>query len=139
VPRPVRSPHAVAFLGTGEVDGWNLADIRRQTGGTWLAGAYDLDPRLLRAVKDGQLLLVSPESFLTGAVAGRLQASHARNRAPLPHGWLYVPGLTIDRSNVDAITKRQATFEAKRIWFAPLVDQVLRGYQTGLRPLNRTR
>src|SRR5439155_3884234 len=38
------NPTALAFLGTGDADGWNLAAVRRSTHGTWLAGAFDLDP-----------------------------------------------------------------------------------------------
>src|SRR6266550_2039892 len=54
------NPTALAFLGTGDADGWNLAAIRKSTHGTWLAGAFDLDPRSLQAVRDGDLILVSP-------------------------------------------------------------------------------
>src|SRR5262249_16780404 len=38
------NPNALAFLGSGDADGWNLAAIRRATHGKWLAGAFDLDP-----------------------------------------------------------------------------------------------
>jgi ribose transport system substrate-binding protein len=55
------NPDALAFLGTGDADGWHLAEIRQSTHGKWLAGGFDLDPRSLQAVKDGDLLLVSPE------------------------------------------------------------------------------
>src|SRR5262249_45338981 len=62
------NPQALAFLGTCAADGWNLAAIRRQVHGRWLAGAYDLDARALQAVKEGNLLLVSPEHFVKGAL-----------------------------------------------------------------------
>ncbi len=67
------NPDALAFLGTGDADGWNLAAIRQQEKADWLAGAFDLDPRSLRAVADGDLLLISPEHYApvrSRAVAG---------------------------------------------------------------------
>ena len=75
-------PDALAFLGTGDADGWNLATIRHETRGRWLARAFDLDPRALAAVRSHDLALVSPEHFLKGALAGRLQARAARARRP---------------------------------------------------------
>ena len=72
------NPDALAFLGTGDADAYNLADIRKATKGKWLAGVNDLDARSLAAVKRGDLLLVSPEHFIKGAVAGRIQARTRR-------------------------------------------------------------
>ena len=73
------NPDALAYLGTGDADGWHLADIRALTHASWLAGAFDLDPKALQGVKAGGLLLVSPEHFVKGATAGRLQAMHAKD------------------------------------------------------------
>jgi ribose transport system substrate-binding protein len=130
------NPDALAFLGTGDADGWNLADIRKNTGGTWLAGAFDLDPKSLLAVQEGSLLLVSPEHFVKGAVAGRLQAAHAKDAMPLPKGWIYTPGLAVTPENVDEILRRQASIETKQAWFAPQVSQILAGGPDYLRPLD---
>jgi ribose transport system substrate-binding protein len=130
------NPHALAFLGTGDADGWNLAAIRRQTHGTWLAGAYDLDPRSLQAVKEGNLLLVSPEHFVKGAVAGQLQADHAKNGTALPTGWIFTPGLDVTPANVDQIIARQASTSTREAWFASPVNQILHHLNDYLRPLN---
>lgn len=129
------NPTALAFLGTGDADGWNLASIRRSTHGRWLAGAYDLDPRSLRAVKDGSLLLVSPEHFVKGALAGRLQAEHARSGQPLPRGWLYTPGLAVTQANVDEIVARQASPAAREAWFRPELERIFSDQGKYLRPL----
>jgi ribose transport system substrate-binding protein len=130
------NPHALAFLGTGDADGWNLAAIRRQTRGTWLAGAYDLDPRSLQAVKEGNLLLVSPEHFVKGALAGQLQAQHARDGAALPDGWIFTPGLAVTSANIDQIIARQASTSTREAWFAPQIDQILHHLDDYLRPLS---
>ena len=116
---------ALAFIGTGDADGWNLAEIRRATGGTWVAAAYDLDPKSLAAVKAGDLILVSPENFVKGAVAGRLQAEHAKVGKVLPEGWLYVPGLVVDPANVDAVAARQATINTRAMALSGQVDKIL--------------
>jgi ribose transport system substrate-binding protein len=129
------NPHALAFLGTGDADGWNLATLRRQTRGKWLGGAYDLDPRSLKAVKEGNLLLVSPEHFVKGALAGQLQAQHARDGTPLPTGWLFTPGLDVTASNIDQIIARQASTSTREAWFAAQVDRIVHHLNDYLRPL----
>jgi ribose transport system substrate-binding protein len=129
-------PTAVAFLGTGQADGWSLASLRRSTGGRWLAGGFDLDPRALQAVKDGDLVLVSPEHFVKGAIAGRLQAKHAKDGRPLPSGWIYAPGLVVNAGNVDIVMARQASLPAKLAYFAPVVENIL-GDPSYLRPLEQ--
>jgi ribose transport system substrate-binding protein len=130
------NPDALAFIGTGDADGWNLVSIRRSTHGTWLAGAFDLDLKALDGVKGGDLVLASPEHFVKGAVAGRLLAEHARDGRPLPEGWIYTPGLVVNRRNIDEIIARQASLDTKRAWFAPVVERILHD-RSYLRPLSQ--
>ncbi|MEV4275748.1 sugar ABC transporter substrate-binding protein [Actinoplanes xinjiangensis] len=126
---------ALAFIGTSDADGWNLAEIRRREVASWVAGAFDIDPKSLAAVKAGDLILVSPEHYVKGAVAGRLQAEHARTGKALPKGWLYVPGLAVDRLNVDEIAARQATVATRAQALSAAVDRVLTD-PAHLRPLS---
>jgi ribose transport system substrate-binding protein len=133
------NPDALAFLGTGDGDGGSLADIRRSTRGTWLAGAFDLDPRALQAVKDKHVLLVSPEHFLKGAIAGHLQARHAKNDDRLEKGWIYTPGLAVTPANVDEIIARQSSAAATAAWFKPKLEHMLRDLDSYLRPLHQAR
>jgi ribose transport system substrate-binding protein len=116
---------ALAFLGTGDADGWNLAAIRRERRAAWVAGAFDLDPRSLTAVRAGELVLVSPEHFIKGEVAGRLQARHAKDGEPPPEGWFYIPGLPVNSANVDAVIARQASVEATAKAVSAQVDTIL--------------
>jgi ribose transport system substrate-binding protein len=126
---------ALAFVGTGDADGWNLASIRRKENAGWVAGAFDLDPKSLVAVKAGDLLLVSPENFIKGAVAGRLQAEHAKTGKALPQGWLQVPGLVVDQSNVALVEARQATITTRAQAFAGQIEAVLSD-PANLRPMS---
>jgi ribose transport system substrate-binding protein len=119
------NPKALAFMGTGEHDGYNLATVRKRTKGKWLAAGFDLNPKALKAVKEGNLLLMSPEHFIKGAVAGRLQAKHAKDGKPLPEGWLYTPGLVVNESNIDAIETRQKSVEAREAFYASEIDKIL--------------
>jgi ribose transport system substrate-binding protein len=116
---------ALAFLGTGDADGWNLAETRKRKKARWVAGAFDLDPKSLAAVKAGNLVLVSPEHFVKGEVAGRLQAQHAKDGEPLPQGWLYIPGLAVNSSNIDAVAARQASIKTTAAAVATQVDTIL--------------
>jgi ribose transport system substrate-binding protein len=129
------NPDTLAFIGTGDADGWNLAAIRRDTRGTWLAGGFDVDPQSLLAVRSNELLLVSPECFMAGMIAGMFLARHARDGLPLPAGWLYHPGLVVDASNVEKVLARQASAETKAAWFAAQADEVLNHPERHLRPL----
>ena len=129
------NPTALAFLGTADADGWHLASIRQHLHATWVAGAFDLDPRSLRAVRAGQLVLVSPEHFVKGAVAGRLLAGAATGRGKLPQGWLETPGLVVDRSNVDAVIRRQTSYQTRVAWFRAEVDELVADPASHLRPL----
>jgi ribose transport system substrate-binding protein len=131
------NPHALAFLGSGDADGWDLAAIRKSTHGAWIAGAYDLDPRSLAAVKAGDLLLVSPEHFVKGAVAGRLQAEHAKTGQALPKGWIRTDGLAVTPTNVDAIIVRQASQAAREKWFAPILARMFSDRSKYLFPLSQ--
>ncbi|HEX2805056.1 MAG TPA: substrate-binding domain-containing protein [Kineosporiaceae bacterium] len=130
------NPKALAFLGTGDADGWDLAAVRAETRGKWLAGAFDLDPKALAAVKAGHLLLVSPEHFLKGALAGRLQASHAKGSAQ-PKGWVYVPGLVVTPDNVDAVIARQASPATREAALRPQIDDILDHLPQRLRPIDQ--
>jgi ribose transport system substrate-binding protein len=128
------NPKALAFLGTGNFDAVSLGSLRIRTKGKWLAGAFDLEQAALAAVKSGDLVLVSPEHYLKGSIAGRLMADHAKNGDDFPKGWLYVPGLAITAANIDAILARQATPEAKAAYINPQVDKIIKD-PASLRPL----
>jgi ribose transport system substrate-binding protein len=126
---------ALAFIGTGDADGWNLAAIRRDQKATWLAGGFDIDSKSLAAVKAGDLVLVSPENFIKGALAGRLQAEHAKTGEALPKGWLCVPGLAIDEMNVDDVLARQATVTTRAEAVSGQIDAILAD-PANLRPMS---
>lgn len=134
------NPAALAFLGSGAADAFNLAAIRKRTGGRWLAGAFDIEPQSLAAVADGQLFaLMSPEHFLNGAIAGELLAQDAKGDSAMPQGWFATPGLAITSANIGEITRRQASGAAREAWFRPKIASMLKERKTYLRPLAAVR
>jgi ribose transport system substrate-binding protein len=130
------NPKARAFVGTGDADGWNLADIRRETGAHWVAGAFDLDPRSLKAVAAGELLLVSPEHYAAGVIAGRLQAARMATGKKLPEGWITIPGLAVTPENVAQVIERQESNTARVDWFAAETDEILDHLDEHLTPMS---
>jgi ribose transport system substrate-binding protein len=112
---------ALAFLGVG-ADGASLGRIRQATSATWLAGSFDVDIQALQAVSQGFLVLMSPEHYLKGAIAGRLLAAHAAGRMAMPHGWIEVPGLAVTKGNVDSFIRRQASPANRQAAFKAQLD-----------------
>ena len=130
------NPRALAFLGSGDADAYNLAEIRVRTHGLWVAGGFSLDRRALFAVRSGSLVLVSPEPYLQGMVAGMLEAEHAKYGLPLPRGWLVTPGLPITAANVDEIMVREESLGNRTRWFRLTVDAIVTGSGADLSPLD---
>ena len=133
------NPKARAFLGVGDDDAATLATVREQAHGTWLAAGFGVDDRALRAVQAGDLLLVSPESFLQGAVAGWLQAGHAKTGRALPQGWIVVPGLAVTAANVAQIIARQKSVASRAAVGEAQVQDMVTSIATYLRPLTAAR
>jgi ribose transport system substrate-binding protein len=129
------NPEAVAFVGTGDTDAATLAEVRVATGGAWLAGGFGLDEAALSAVSAGRFALVSPELYLMGAVAGRLQATAVKGY-PLPQGWLVTPGLTIRPADVRRIRVRQSSNRLRLLADEDEITDLAVNYQAHLRPLN---
>jgi ribose transport system substrate-binding protein len=133
------NPDARAFLSVGDDDAGTVAALRERTGGTWLAGGFGLDGRSLRAVQAGDLMLVSPETFVQGAVAGQLQAAQARSGGKLPQGWIVVPGLAITTANVSQILARQSSAANRDSSTQEQVRDIVTHLAEYLRPLGSAR
>jgi ribose transport system substrate-binding protein len=132
-------PEAVAFVGTGDADSYHLGQLHHDDAASWIGGGFDLDPRSMEAVRDGDVVLVSPEHFLKGVIAGRLQAEHVGDSEGLPEGWIYLPGLAVNRSNIDDVFARQSSAESKRQWFQAQAEEILNDLPAHTRPLGDVR
>jgi ribose transport system substrate-binding protein len=133
------NPGARVMLGVGDDDAATLAGLRDRTGATWLAAGFGLDTRSLRAVQDGHLVLVSPESYIQGAVAGWLQAAHARTGRSLPRGWIVVSGIAVTPRIVGQILARQESAANRAGASQAQVRQMVTRLAPYLRPLSAVR
>ena len=134
------NPTALAFLGVGDADSYDLARIKREENGQYLVAGADVDAKTLQEVKNGAAFVtIDPEHFLKGYVATALLIKSVRGGTPLPQGWLHMPGLVVDQGNIDAIIERQTSPEAAYRYYQPEIDKILADPQAVLQPLAEAR
>lgn len=130
------NPTALAFLGVGDADSYDLAKIKRDENGQYLVAGADVDAKTLQEVKAGfDFVTIDPTHFLKGYIATALLIKSVREKTPLPQGWLHMPGLVVDQENIDQIIQRQTSPEAAYEYYKPQIDEILANPSAYLRPL----
>jgi ribose transport system substrate-binding protein len=133
-------PDALAFLGVGDADSYDLAKIKQQEKGKYLTAGFDVDPKTLQAVKDGTNFAgIDPEHFLKGYVSTAVLAQYVRDGKKLPHGWFKTPGMVIDSSNIDQVIAREKSPQAAYDYYKQEIDKLLANVTGDLRPLSQAR
>ncbi|WP_326784336.1 sugar ABC transporter substrate-binding protein [Streptomyces sp. NBC_00151] len=134
-------PKALAFLGVGDADSYNLAKIKKAEHGDWLTAGFDVDPKTLEAVKDGSnFVTIDPQHFLKGYLSTSMLIEAVRDHdGELPEGWFLSPGGVVDRSDVDEIIARQKSAKAAYDWYKPTIDKLLDDQKAQLKPLKDAR
>jgi ribose transport system substrate-binding protein len=133
-------PEGVAFLGVGDTDNASLARLRQANNGTYLTGAFDLNPVGLQAVTNGvNFALVDPQHFLKGYVAMRLLIEHALNGKAIPLGWWNPGAQLVTQSNVKDIVARQASLETKGQYYQPQIDKLFANPGAQIKPLDQAK
>jgi ABC-type sugar transport system substrate-binding protein len=133
-------PDALAFLGVGDADSYDLAKIKQQEKGKYLTAGFDVDPKTLQAVKDGTNFAgIDPEHFLKGYISAAVLAQYVRDGRKLPHGWLKTPGMVIDSSNIDQVIAREKSPQAAYDYYKQEIDKLLANVTGNLRPLSEAR
>ncbi|MEU6357215.1 sugar ABC transporter substrate-binding protein [Streptomyces sp. NPDC047072] len=134
-------PNALAFLGVGDADSYNLAKIKKAENGKWLTAGFDVDPKTLDAVKDGSnFVTIDPQHFLKGYLSTAILIQSVREKdGKLPDGWFLSPGGVVDSSNVDEIIARQKSAKAAYDWYKPTIDKLLGDQDAHLKPLKDAR
>jgi ABC-type sugar transport system substrate-binding protein len=134
------NPSALAFLGVGDADSYDLAKIKQTESGKYLVAGADVDAKTLQGVKDGlDFVTIDPEHFLKGYVVTALLIRSVKDKKPLPQGWLKTPGLVVDSSNIDVVLKRQLTPQAAYDFYKPEIDRLLANPAALVRPLTEAR
>ncbi|MFI1443757.1 sugar ABC transporter substrate-binding protein [Streptomyces fructofermentans] len=134
-------PGALAFLGVGDADSYNLAKIKKEKGGKYLTAGFDVDPKTLEAVKDGSnFVTIDPQHFLKGYLSTAMLIESVRdNDGKLPDGWFLAPGGVVDSSNIDEVITRQKSAKAAYDWYRPVIDRLLGDQDAQLKPLKDAR
>ena len=134
-------PDALAFLGVGDADSYNLAKIKKSEGGKWLTAGFDVDPKTLDAVKDGSnFVTIDPQHFLKGYLSTAMLIEAVREKdGKLPDGWFLSPGGVVDSSNIDEIIARQKSPTAAYDWYKPTIDKLLGDQEANLKALKDAR
>jgi ribose transport system substrate-binding protein len=131
---------ALAFLGVGDADSYDLAKIKQTENGKYLVAGADVDAKTLQGVKDGlDFVTIDPEHFLKGYVVTALLIRSVKEKKPLPQGWLNMPGLVVDSSNIDAVIKRQTSTQAAYDFYRPEIDKILANPDAYLKPMSEAR
>lgn len=135
------NPTALAFLGVGDADSYNLARLREQRKGRYLTAGFDVDPKTLEAVKKGtNFVAIDPEHFLKGYVSTAILIKAVReNDKKLPAGWFKTPGFVVNGANIDEIIQRERSPQEAYNWYKPQIDRLLTGVNANLRPLGKAR
>jgi ABC-type sugar transport system substrate-binding protein len=131
-------PSALAYVGPGSQDAVSMAQISRKTGKHYLVGADDLDPTALQGVKDGFVnTLISPEHWLKGYIALKYLAAHAQQGKALPNGWFNPGFLVVNKKNIAAILKRQATPASRYAYFQAKANAEIANQAKYMKPLDK--
>ncbi|MFT4262269.1 MAG: sugar ABC transporter substrate-binding protein [Nocardioides sp.] len=132
-------PDALAYLGVGDADSYDLAKIKQAQKGSYLVAGFDVDAKTLEYVKEGVLFCtLDPEHFLKGYIAMQLLIDNARGTAA-PKGWFETPGLVVDASNIDAILTRQQSPEDAYSYYEDQIKELLADPEAQMKPLEDAR
>jgi ABC-type sugar transport system substrate-binding protein len=133
-------PDALAFLGVGDADSYDLAKIKEREKGRYLTAAFDVDPKSLEAVKKGTNFVgIDPEHFLKGYLAAAVLVQTVKDGKKLPKGWFKTPGLVMNQGNIDQIIQREQSAQNSFAWYKPQIDRLLADVNAGLKPLSAAR
>jgi ABC-type sugar transport system substrate-binding protein len=134
------NPKALAFLGVGDADSYDLAKIKQTEHGKFLVAGADVDDQTLRYVKSGQAFVtIDPEHVLKGYVITAMLIRSVKEHKPLPAGWLHMPGLVVDRNNIDKVIERERSPENAYRFYKPQIDEILANPAAYLRPMSAAR
>lgn len=132
-------PTALAFLGVGDADSYDLAKLKQQKHGTYVVAGTDVDAKTLEDVKNGSLpFTIDPEHFLKGYIAMKLLIDHKRG-ASQPKGWFETPGMVVDSSNIDKVLAREKSQKAEYAFYQGQIGSMLGDVSAHMHPLKDAR
>lgn len=135
----VHSHQALAYLGVGDADSYDLAKIKQTEHGKYLVAGTDVDAKTLEDVKAGlDFVTIDPEHFIKGYIVTWLLIQSDRGQT-LPSGWFETPGLVVDSSNIDAIIAREKSPAAEYAYYKDQIQSLLAKTSANMKPLSDAR
>jgi ABC-type sugar transport system substrate-binding protein len=114
----------VAMVGLCSMDLPNLAELKTRSKATWIAAGYDLNVETLDAIRAGTVQVsVGQHPYLQGYLPVRAIVEHARDKKPLPKGWVDVGTEVVTKGNVDSVYARETDRAAETKWYADHMAQ----------------
>ena len=111
--------NVVAMVGLCSMDLPNLAELKSRSGAKWIAAGYDLNLETLDAIKAGTVqVAIGQHPYLQGYLPVRALVEHARDKKPLPTGWVDVGTEVVTRENLQAVYAREIDRDAEKKWYA---------------------
>lgn len=119
----------VLAIGTCDIDGASLFQLKRRSGADFPVGALEAPPDTIRGLKDGSIdAAVAVNWWLSGYTSVRLLAEAARG-GDIPEGWIDTGFTLLNRDNADEIEERDASPAAAARWYAPKVEELFSNLQ----------
>jgi ABC-type sugar transport system substrate-binding protein len=133
-------PDAVAFLGVGDADSYDLARLKQEKKGKWLTAGFDVDDKTLQAVKDGtNFTTIDPEHYLKGYISSALLIKSVRGTQALPKGWFVSPGVSVTKQNIDDVIQRSSSAAAAKAGYQSQLDALLKDPSANVKPMDQAR
>lgn len=115
----VANKDIVAMVGLCSMDLPNLAELKTRTNAKWIAAGYDLNVETLDAIRAGKVqVAIGQHPYLQGYLPVRALVEHAKDKKPLPSGWVDVGTEVVTKANVDDVYARETDRAAEAKWYA---------------------
>jgi ribose transport system substrate-binding protein len=131
-------PNALAFVGLCSTAPGNFAQVKAKDNGKWLITGGELDPRNLTAIKNGYVVgVVDASLWLDGYITARLLYEQVTHPYTTPStGWIDSTIETVNKSNIDAVIKRQSSLANQAAYYLPVVNKIFANLKANVKPLS---
>jgi simple sugar transport system substrate-binding protein len=114
----------VAMVGLCSMDLPNLAELKTRSGAKWVAAGYDLNVDTLDAIKAGTVqVAIGQHPYLQGYLPVRALVEHAKDKKPLPAGWVDVGTEIVTKENVGDVYARETDSATEAKWYADYMKE----------------
>jgi ribose transport system substrate-binding protein len=131
-------PNALAFVALCSTGPGNFAQVKARDHGKWLITGGELDPRNLQGIKDGLVVgVVDASLWLDGYITSRLLYEQVTHPSTTPStGWIDSTIETVNKSNINAVIKRQSSLANQAKYYTPIVNNIFKHLKQNIKPLS---